>query len=411
MIELITGLPGNGKTLYTISTVKAKAERENRPVFYNGIPDLTLNWERLEDPKEWAKCPPGSIIVIDEAQKTFRNRSMGTVPPEFVQQLETHRHLGIDLVLITQHPSLIDPAVRRLSGSHRHMVRIWGMEASTVHQWPAVKDNCDKSRGDSEKTKWAFDKSVYGYYKSAEVHTMKRSIPGRVKLLAGLLLAFAVCAWYVAHYVMKKAASPPPAVASAPKASPTGEFVPGNTNGTQTKAPARSDNPVADLKDYVWTNTPRVSGLPQTAPKYDQLTVPVRVPVPAACIQRGDIQKGQVSCKCYTQQGTPMQVEFNMCIEFAQHGFFQDFDAEKEKAQAAKVERSVEVLSSKPDAPVRAAAALPPPELPHSDDRPAVAVLAYPSTVTSQRSQPDKPLDDGLVPSRVAYSAAPGKRM
>lgn len=407
MIELITGLPGNGKTLYTISSIKARAERENRPVFYNGIPDLTLNWERLEDPKEWAKCPPGSIIVIDEAQKTFRNRSMGTVPPEFVQQLETHRHLGIDLVLITQHPSLIDPAVRRLAGSHRHMVRIWGMEASTIHQWPAVKDNCDKSRSDSEKTKWAFDKSVYNYYKSAEVHTMKRTIPARVKLLAVLIVLFIGAAWYVGSYLMRKVSPPPASVAGAVKVSPTGEFASNNTNVTQ-KAERRSSDPMGDLQDYVWAGTPRVAGLPQTAPKYDELTKPVRVPVPAACIQRGDISKGQVSCKCYSQKGTPMNVEFNMCIDIAQHGYFQDFDAEKEQAQTAKMEKSVEVMSSKPDAAVRSEYVLPPPQMPHSDDRPAVASMALPSTVSAQRSNvPDKPLDDGLIPSRVAYAPAP----
>lgn len=44
MIDLITGLPGNGKTLYTISTVKKMSEGENRPVYYAGIPELTLDW-------------------------------------------------------------------------------------------------------------------------------------------------------------------------------------------------------------------------------------------------------------------------------------------------------------------------------------------------------------------------------
>jgi len=351
MIELITGLPGNGKTLYTISYIKGRAQRENRPVFYNGIPDLTLNWERLDDPREWAKCPPGSIIVIDEAQKVFRNRSMGTVPPDFVQQLETHRHLGIDLILITQHPSLIDPSVRRLAGSHRHMVRIWGMEASTIHQWAAVKDNCDKSRGDSEKTKWAFDKSVYGYYKSAEVHTMKRTIPGRVKLLAGLALVFAACIWYVAGFIMKKSGASSASVASVEKSLPAGQFVPNNTNTTHTGALAVLD-PVADAMDYVRRETPRVVGLPQTAPKYDELTKPVRVPVPAMCIQIGDVQKGQLRCKCYTQQGTPMALELNQCVDIAQHGFFLDFDPDAKKAELARSEAGQAVLRGRPDAPV-----------------------------------------------------------
>jgi zona occludens toxin len=351
MIELITGLPGNGKTLYTISYVKAKAEKENRAVFYHGIPELTLNWQKLEDPREWMKCPPGSIIVLDEAQQTFRNRSMGAVPPEFVQALETHRHLGMDLVMITQHPSLIDPAVRRLAGAHRHMVRIWGMEASTVHQWAAVKDNCDKARADSEKTKWAFDKSVYGYYKSAEVHTMKRTIPGRVKMLGVLMLLLVLAVWQVVSFVSKK--SKPPEVAHA--ASPAAQAAPGVAIALSPAAapgapgrPAPPD-PMADAQAYVYKETPRVVGLPQTAPKYDELTAPTKVPVPAICIVKGDVGKGRdVSCRCMTQQATPLDVPFNMCMSFALNGYFQDFDIEAERKNSADRERSAKVLETSP---------------------------------------------------------------
>lgn len=334
MIELITGLPGNGKTLFTIAQVKAQAERENRPVFYHGIPELTLPWELLSDPKKWASVPPGSIVVIDEAQKTFRNRSLGTVPPDFVTDLETHRHLGIDLVLITQHPSLIDPAVRRLSGRHRHMVRIWGMEASTIHKWDSVKDNCDKSRNDSEKTKWGFDKSVYSLYKSAEQHTMKRTIPFRAKLLLALPVLLALAGYYVYKIVVK----PPSEVAPAAALQHPGQSVP--LAGPQA---ARFD-PIADAKGFVDMNTPRVVGLPHTAPKYDEITKPVRAPVPAACIQRGD------ECVCLTQQGTPMDVQLPMCVSFARHGWFQDFDADRDRQSLDRTNEGQRVMSARPDA-------------------------------------------------------------
>lgn len=352
MIELVTGLPGNGKTLYTISQVKERAEKENRAVFYHGIPELTLNWEQIDDPKEWAKCPPGSIIVLDEAQKVFRNRSMGSTPPEYVQQLETHRHMGIDIVMITQHPSLIDPAIRRLAGRHQHLVRIWGTEASTVHRWDAVKDNCDKQRSDSEKKKWVFDKRVYGFYKSAEVHTVKRSIPGRVKML-GVLLVLLVCfVTYAARYVAKRASGGNPAAAAvvpgaaAPPGQPAiaGAVLPAAAPG-QARAAV---DPIADLKEYVWKESPRVAGLPQTAPKYDPLTAPSRVPVPAMCIQKGVASKGDVSCTCFTQQATPMDVPFNMCMQFARAGFFQDFDADKDRQASERSEASAKVLAASP---------------------------------------------------------------
>ena len=367
MIELITGLPGNGKTLYTISHVKKMAEAENRPVFYSGIKGLSLPWTEI-DPTKWMDAPAKAIIVIDEAQKTFRNRTLGAVPPLHVTELEEHRHRGVDLVLMTQHPSLVDPAIRRLAGSHKHLVRIWGMEASTVHHWPSVKDNCDKSRTDSEKTKWAFDKSVYALYKSAEEHTMKRAIPGRVKLLLALPLVLGLCAYGV-HTIMNR--HKPLAHVEASQA------IPGTAAGAVaaplagTAKPAKFD-PVEDARHYVDMNTPRVAGLPQTAPRYDELTKPVRVPVPAACIEfRG-------ACKCLTQQGTPMDVKPSMCIEFARNGFFQDFDPEKDRVATERTASSVRVLEGRGNQQEEGEAgkggrqssqvavfAVPPPEAPH----------------------------------------------
>jgi len=338
-ILLITGLPGNAKTLYTIAQVKAWAERENRPVFYSGIPELKLDWQQIE-PTEWAKCPPGAIVVIDEAQKIFRNRSLGATPPQYVQDLETHRHLGIDLVFITQHPTLIDPAVRKLTQKHQHLVRIWGMEVSTVHTWHAVRDNCDKpvARKDSEKQKWAFDKSVFKLYKSAEQHTMKRSIPLRVKLLALVPVVLIAAGYFV--YSMTVAKPKPPAATNPSVSQP---MIANQSPLSDGRMPVvdRKFDPVADAKAYIEQSTPRIAGLPHTAPKYDELTRPTRVPVPAMCIQRG------VNCACFTQQGTPMDVQYNMCIGFARNGYFQDFDPEQDRADTERVAHSSRILDER----------------------------------------------------------------
>lgn len=327
MIELITGLPGNAKTLYTIGQVKTRAEAEGRPVYYAGIKELGLDWTPI-DPMKWMECPSGSIILIDEAQKIFRNRSLGTQPGPHVTELEEHRHRGIDIYLITQHPSLIDPAVRRLSGVHKHLIRIFGMEASTVHKWNAVVDTPDKAhcRKDSEKTRWAFDKGLYGLYKSAEVHTMKRSIPLRLKLLLLVPFVLAGAGWGVYNLTigkhMQQGAKQGAETAVQAPASRLPQVRHDPPQKSESKRPI---DPVADAKEYVYMNTPRVQEMLHTAPKYDELTKPTRVPMPAACIQfRGD-------CKCYTQQGTPYDVKQSMCVQFARNGFFEEFDADRDR--------------------------------------------------------------------------------
>jgi zona occludens toxin len=138
-IELITGLPGNAKTLYGIQSTIKRAKEENRPVYYDGIKELIEDDPRLEgttwtkfDAAKWHEVvPSGSLIFIDEAQKIFRARNMGATPPIYVTELEEHRHKGIDFVMTTQHPRLIDPAIKVLTQTHKHMVRVSGFEMFT----------------------------------------------------------------------------------------------------------------------------------------------------------------------------------------------------------------------------------------------------------------------------------------
>lgn len=363
MIELITGLPGNAKTLRVLELVIERAHRENRAVYYSGLKEFISDDPRLKgtswaefDPLTWhEKIPSGAIMLIDEAQKTFRARSLGSIPPKFVTELEEHRHKGLDFYMITQHPSFVDAAVRKLTQTHHHMVRIWGMEASTIHKWNGVKDNCDKSsaRNDSEKTKWGFNKALYGLYKSADAHTMKRSIPMRAKLLLLVPVLLAAAAWFVYSKVVKQPGQSGTVNSTAVEAMPGSAANPLVSPAALAHSANIGKQPfdeVADAKVYIQQQTERIAGLPHTAPKYDQITVPVRAPVPAACIQRGQVSDPEpVTCKCFTQQGTPMQVEYNMCIEFARNGWFRDFDPEQDRKNMDRTAEGVRVLASRPD--------------------------------------------------------------
>lgn len=313
MINLITGLPGASKTLYTLSIVDALSKSTNRPVFYSGIADLKLpNWTEIEADK-WFECPANSLVVIDECQRVFRPRTNGTVPPPHVSELETHRHKGIDLYMVTQHPMLADTALRRLSGRHLHVVRQFGMQRSTVHEWPSVKDTCDKTSGraDSIKHLWSFDKSMFDKYKSAEVHTVKRVIPMRVKLLMCIPFLLAAAVYY--GYKRFEAKTKPDAVL-VDQAKYIGVSSPG------AKQAASYKNAMEDAKQYAYDRTPRVESLAFTAPRYDEVTKPTIAPVPVACVQSA---KG---CKCYSQQGTRLDVDVTMCKKIVDEGFFVDFD-------------------------------------------------------------------------------------
>lgn len=325
MITLTTGLPGAAKTLYTLTTVDFIAKRDSRPVFYSGITDVTLpGWTEV-DAEKWFDCPPGSIVVIDECQRIFRPRTISKDVPRYVSELETHRHKGIDLYMITQHPMLADSALRRLSGRHLHVVRVFGMQQSTIHEWGSVKDNCDKSAGraDSIKTRWRFDRKMFGSYKSAEVHTVKRAIPFRVKMFICLPFIIAGLGFMIYRSFEKKThPAEVPGVASA------GGVV---ASGGKLKVV----DALADAKQFVFERTPRVVGLALTAPRYDEITKPTVAPVPVACVASAH------RCQCYSQQGTKLDVQAAMCKAIAADGFFQDFDV-KGKQELARSERDGE---------------------------------------------------------------------
>ncbi|CAH0354788.1 zonular occludens toxin domain-containing protein [Aquabacterium sp. CECT 9606] len=320
MIVLITGVPGSGKTLFTIDELRKLAEKDQRQVYYSGITDIKLPWIE-HDARDWMSLPPNSIMVIDEAQRFFRPRANGaTVPPE-IAAMETHRHLGVDIYLITQHPMLIDQNIRRLTGRHFHLHRMFGMHAATVHEYPKVKENCDKHSADALKRTWKYPKDVFSLYKSAEVHTHKVRIPRQAWYLLGLILVFALGA----TYLYKSRVSPK----KEQQASASDSF---NVSGISSPGPGSYQRKALTPAEYVQQFQPRVAGLAYTAPVYDEVTKPVRAPYPAACVQ------GKSRCQCYTQQGTKLETDKALCEGIVAGGFFMAWDENKgqERVQVNK---------------------------------------------------------------------------
>jgi zona occludens toxin len=306
VITLLTGLPGHGKTLYALSYVKAQAEREKRPVYYSGIADLKLPWIELDKPEEWHRLPANALVVIDEAQRVFRQRPVGSKVPDHVAALETHRHGGIDVFLITQHPMLLDTNVRRLVGRHFHAVRPFGLARATVHEWGELKENV-QSRADSVRHEFAYPKEAFRWYKSAEVHTVKRRIPVRVFMLL-LLPVVAVALGYAAVKGLKGNGDSQKAVQGQRTAA--GPLVHVN------KAVAgRVSTP-----EYLEARMARVSDLPESAPVYDAIAAPVAFPRVAGCVQSAG------RCSCYSQQGTVLVgVSERTCKAFVRHGAFDPY--------------------------------------------------------------------------------------
>lgn len=232
-ITLITGVPGSGKTLYAIdkllrALIGATSDKvlENGDVqkipriLYTNINGLLLDHEQIEgggvwntlsstsplhshlgtadnsvelsgktwvyegNPQglrnwiQWAK--PGSVICYDEFQKFWPPRPNGAPIPPDLQTLDTHRHMGVDFILITQNCMNVDRHILGLVDRHLHVRRVANMNMAVVYEW----DHASKSllyKNALTKSPWRYNKGVFKLYKSAELHTkQKRNLPGLV---------------------------------------------------------------------------------------------------------------------------------------------------------------------------------------------------------------------------------------
>lgn len=128
MLYLVTGVPGSGKTLYMISSLIKRDDLKNRPLYLEGIPEVdeTIiphkkipDGHSVEDWFEWIE--PGAILVVDEAQNHFRKLNSNANLPRHITELEVHRHYGIDIFLLTQHPRLLHVNVKSFVENHVHI--------------------------------------------------------------------------------------------------------------------------------------------------------------------------------------------------------------------------------------------------------------------------------------------------
>lgn len=343
MLYLITGANGAGKTLNTLKWIRERSVKEGRPVCHNGrfepVEGGELSTWKHIDIKDWQAEPDGTIFLVDECHNDFPLRPPSSQPPEYIRMLAEHRRRGFDFYLVTQHPQNIDSFVRRLIGSpgwHRHLKRAFGGDLVSVCEWPAVNPNCEKDGSGKTGTvsMQAFPKEVYGWYRSASLHTGKKKIPRAVWMLLACALLVPLLGWWAVSNVMKTTLKDAPAGKEASAAAVPGVAV----------AAARQKTALT-VNEYIDSRIPRLSDFPQTAPAYDEVTRPKQAPYPAACVQMRDV------CKCYSQQATVLHVSAMVCLQIVKNGYFVDWQEPTQMAN--QVEAPAKNIQPEPEQQVR----------------------------------------------------------
>jgi hypothetical protein len=300
-LMLVTGKPRNGKTLYVLANIKKWFP--GRPVFYRRIDDLNkeyFGFQELTDDmmKKWWDLPTQSVIIMDECHYDFPSRMQGT-PPEWIGRLTEHGHYGLDFILITQHPMNMDVFVRRLCQPYYIIKRIWGSQRAAVLRGDEYFDPDDKyARMNAEKSVFKYPKEIFGKYHSAEAHTVKRRIPVRAFVLAGVVASVVGLAVLSYRLVM------------SPAEKPAAGGVPG-VMAKAAPAPASAGSASAPYGLIARTSMiPRDSYFPDSAPAFDKVRPQVTVsPRVAGCWSAGSGH-----CECRNQQGFKIAFTVDACF-------------------------------------------------------------------------------------------------
>lgn len=334
MLHLITGQNGAGKSLRAIQLMY-KRHGDGMEVYAFGFRGLKAPFVKpFADPRKWRDLPSNAVLFVDEAQQVWRTRSGGRpVPPE-VLDLETHRHQGIDIYLITQSPMYLDSHLRPLISSHEHLISYDKGSARLfrfTECYEDVKSSALRSKAQFEV--WKYPVEHYADYDSAEVHTAKAKIPWRQRIaklffvLAALLIIGSI-AWLVWGPEMPESKAAP--AAAQPK--PASSWLSGGVGGFGGlgKAPERR---YANAQEYIQAHTPRVSQMPWSMPALDGREVKAEPRL--YCMSSGEgIDR---TCTCLTEQGTKWQMRIDQCVQMARWG--PAYNPYKEAPQVASTAR------------------------------------------------------------------------
>lgn len=218
MIELYEGVPGSGKSYHGIAEKFLPWVRQGRRLYiyvdgiyldrlalFTGIELMQLErqitvWkDSTEVLSSFLQIEPGSAVIIDEAQTVFR--SMQKVEPGLLRWLETHRHYGVDILLMCQDYRQMSQGVTRLIEATIRFRKLSFVGLNTKYQ--------GKVRGNPEDTELirafvgTYSPSVYAYYSSyanAAIHEEQRrhSVLKSARVVVGIvagLFALSLMLW------------------------------------------------------------------------------------------------------------------------------------------------------------------------------------------------------------------------
>lgn len=335
MIYLVTGTPGTGKTAMVVDMILNNVDGlfkmtiedgtvVDRPLYFCHIDGLDakkfkaheLSEEEIQSAPLDQIMPQGGVLIVDEADYTYPVRPPSQAVPPYIKTLKELRHHGFTLILMVQHPTMIDRYIRQLVGKHIHLER----KAIGTKRYEFFR--CEESLNAAAFTsvvgsQYRPPKEAFKYYKSASQHIKfkKKLHPVFIMIPIGIVFMFYLgvplfSKWFGLSDNQSQKQKSEQQHAKIEEQDVLNVVQP-PTLPQQSKFQEAAAS-VPDFSEAYYR--PRVEGMPETAPIYDGIRSVNRMESVAACI------KGRKGCDCYTDFGTKVSIKPETCRDWAENG-------------------------------------------------------------------------------------------
>lgn len=292
MLTLITATPGSGKTLFCVGLILDYLKSDEPRFIYHNIIGLNIDSPFLRlAPDDWREVPDGSIIFYDECQEIFpATGKAGRVDDQVLTDLETHRHRGIDIYFITQHPTFVHHHIRKLVTEHIHLYRAAGVSGAIRYLWSHVvldpNDRGEQSRANS--IIFRFNKEHFKLYKSTVLNTHKFRLPRKGWY-------FIIAIFCIAVFVIYSLSDGLNSISSVPPVPPVKPLEGAKSQAATLPLPSATefDNPVSRGH---WASSPTI-------------------PAVAGCVHFPSRSK----CLCYAKNGLQLDLSYAQCVSALTH--------------------------------------------------------------------------------------------
>lgn len=372
-LVLITGKKGAGKSHFATSQIKYIVDNfPDHPVYADiagisieGVEKSPDDWQTLLNEDNIANA----TVFYDEAQllEWADNSNTKISSDSRIKNMTMIRHANLNIVVMTQDPTFVHSALRKLVDVHYHISHPFKDGKPKVFQFAGAMSTIDDKGAWKAHAVESFthklDKDISKLYKSVEdgaSHDQKRKIPKRVLYMIGAVIAIILIGIPVGIWGIGKVYG---FINSADERS---EAMLDNTKDSAETITSGGANGASGFNDPSMVNPEQLSKaqLDELYKKYlDEYTVEVAA---NDAIRPDSIMSMNGKCRAYNMYGDGLNITQDKCFDMLNNPETRPHKRTAKQAMNTNTTASVQSSNAKGEPPQQDFVNNPPPPLPNS---------------------------------------------